>query len=595
MKDHRLTILAAILLPLPGGSYAQVSTSKSAAASYSRALSPAPKKPASNSDRPSVSGPLPRGGPSISLIGSVVTASPAQSFALNGNLAYVCDNNEVSIIDVTNPQSPQIVGTAASGLFQGSSLTYCGLLRGNLSVFSDQSNTAAGNSPGYSAFDLSNPLQPTLIAATPLNKRFFGGAAYIGNMAFVPTAAATYVTGFWDNQLGDLLAVDLTNLSMPVLEGTLENPEIDAVYGGPAPVYGVTEASSSLLYIGGTTSRGSNNNGVGYVQAVDVSDPAAMKVVTQIAVPGTIQFGAPLIQGNIAVGTGNSGGYVGSFSANPASQGNIVVGVFDVTDGRSPVLVSDITTNYTVGLGGGAAQIGPSIFAFGGAQDSSGDTVLVVVDATNPSAPVITSYPTPQPFSSMQAVGNILYATLGSGGFGAYSIPGNGSGQTFVCPVSVDAMIVVDRGANIPAPAMLEAKAALDSFISSLQLSPDQVGVVSFTNVATVNQQLSVQGSPAMTALNNVLPGGASYIGAGIEAAQAQLSGPLHNPSATPVMIVLSDGADAGAPNSNATLAAAAAAKAAGTVIISLQYGSTPSTLMQSIATSSATYYLVSQ
>src|SRR5258708_29298662 len=50
--------------------------------------------------------PSPRSQPSVNLLGSTATASPAESFALNGSLAYVCDDNEISVIDVSTPASP---------------------------------------------------------------------------------------------------------------------------------------------------------------------------------------------------------------------------------------------------------------------------------------------------------------------------------------------------------------------------------------------------------------------------------------------------------------------------------------------------------
>ena len=84
-----------------------------------------------------------------------------------------------------------------------------------------------------------------------------------------------------------------------------------------------------------------------------------------------------------------------------------------------------------------------------------------------------------------------------------------------------------------------------------------------------------------------------SYIGSGIIAAQAELTSPRHIPSANQIMIVLSDGADKGAPNNSATIAAANAAKAAGIRIISVQVGSGSGALMQSIASSSSDYYVV--
>ena len=595
MMTHRQVILSAALLLQVGAAVAQNSPGKhSAVSGYGGPLPKVSPTAKAKSSGARTIGMRPHDGPSVALLGSVATASPAESFALNGNLAYVCDDNEVSVIDVTNPQNPQVVATALSGLFQQASATHCALLRGALSVFSDQSSTV-GDTPGYSAFDLTNPLQPQLIAATPINKRFFQAPVYIGNLAFVPTDSLEFFLGFqWDAEFGDLVAVDVTNFSNPVVLGTAEQPQVDPAYGGATVVLGGTQADTSLIYLGGSTSTGGANNGVGRLQVVDVTNPAAMKITGQLLVPGTSLFYSPLIQGTIAVGIGNTGGFVGSFSANPFTQGNIVVSTFDVTDRHSPAILSITTTNYSVGFGGGSTQIGTSLFSFAGVQDSGGNQVLLIVDITNPTAPVLTSYPITQPFTSMQAVGTTLYATLGSGGFGVYSIPGISSGPAYACPVSIDAMLVVDRGANIPAQELTDTKAALKSFLDSLKVSSDQVGVVTFENTAVLDQTLTTNEAQAKTVLDGILAAGpSSYIGAGIATAQRELLGPRHNPSATPVMIVLSDGADLGAPNSGATLAAATAAKAAGIEIISVQYGSTAGTLMQSIASSNTNYYLV--
>jgi hypothetical protein len=216
------------------------------------------------------------------------------------------------------------------------------------------------------------------------------------------------------------------------------------------------------------------------------------------------------------------------------------------------------------------------LFAFAGVVDASNNPVLLVVDITNPQSPAIQSFPIPQPFTSMQAVGSTLYATLGSSGFATYSIPG-GTLPVLSCPTALDAIIVFDRGASVSAQAFSNAKTSVKSLIDSLHLSPDQVGVASFTS----------------TAIDAILGGGASYIGSGIVAAQTELASQRHNPSATPLMIVVSDGGDRSAPNGSATLSAANAAKSAGMRIISLQYGSATGNLMQSIASSSTDYYVV--
>jgi hypothetical protein len=530
--------------------------------------------------------------PAVAFLGSSPTSSPAESFALNGNLAYVCDDNEVTIVDVTNPANLQVVGTALSTLINNSADIHCAIQRNSLIIFADQSSSSLGNSPGVIAFSLTNPVQPQLIAATPLSKRFFQDPVYSGAIAFVPTAALDFVVGSWNNQYGDVLAVDVSDFANPRLIGTLEQPQIDARYGGPTAIFGAAQADTALLYSGGSTSTSSTNNGIGRLQVIDVTSPSAMKVVGQVTIPGSKQFLTPLIQATVAVGIGDTGGYVGSLSANPVSKGNIVVATFDVTDRRSPVLIYSTTTSYSIGRGGGATRIGNNLFAFAGVVDANSNVVLLTVDITNPQSPVIQSVPIPQPFTSMQAVGSTLYATLGSGGFATYSIPG-GILPNLSCPASIDATIVFDRGAIVSADAFANAKTSLKSLVDSLHLSPDQVSVVSFASTASLLQTLTTNGPLVKGVLDGIPGGGSSYIGSGIAAAQTELTSVRHNPSATPLMIIVSDGGDRGSPNGSATLSAANAAKSAGLRVISLQYGSATGTLMQSIASSNADYYVV--
>jgi hypothetical protein len=546
---------------------------------------PDSRKSAPGSARPQNNPP-----PPVQLLGSVPTASPAETFALSGNLAYSCDNNEISVINIANPASPQVVATAGASIILNSADIHCDIYNNTLAVFSDQSSTNVGDSPGFVAFSLSNPSQPTLIAASPINKRFFAQPLYLGNYAFVPTNTV----GGNDGQYGDLLAIDLTNLSNPVLVGTLETPQIDSVYGGPYDVTGVTQASGRLLYLGGSSSTGFQNNGAGWLQTIDATNPAAMQIVGQLVITGTKQFGPVLIQGSVALGIGNSGGYIGNF--NGGTFGNIVVATFDITDPRQPQVLSTTPTSYMVGPGSGATQIGTNLFAFAGVSDSNGNDVLLIVDITNPALPVFSSIPLSQPFTSMRAVGTTLYATLGSNGFAVYSIPGVTNTPPSSCPTFIDAMLVLDRGANIPSQAFINAETALESFIGTLKFPSDQVGVASFATSAAVNQALSNSAGPAINAFNSIVPGGGiSYIGSGIAAAQGEFASPRHNPAATPVMVLISDGADSGAPNPSATRAAANAAKAGGIEIISVQYGTGPTALMQSIASSTANFYQVTQ
>ena len=533
--------------------------------------------------------------PSVTLLGSVATPSPAQSVAIQGNYAYVCNQNQISVVDITNASSPTIVGTATSPGIQESAILYCSIQSNTLMVFADQANTQVPNSvgPHIVSFNLTNPAAPVQIAATPMNKRFFEQPLYIGPRAYVPIASESYFLGYqWDGQTGDLIAVDISNPAAPAKLGELVRPG-NPIYGGDTSVFGATQAGTTLVYIGGSTSKYGANDGLGRLQVVDISDPAAMKVVAQRLIPGTIHLHAPLIQGTVGVAFGNDGGYVGNIDANPFTKGKIVISTLDVSNRREPTVLTTTATAYKVGVGGGSARIGSGIFAFGGVADASDNPVVLVVDATNPLSPIIQGLAIPQAVTSLAAIGDKLYATHGAGGFSIYSIPGTDGGPT--CPVSIDTAFVMDRSAGLENNLFVQTKTAMKSFIDNLHLPEDHGAVISFTNSASVQQTLTGVSSQIRSGIDAILPGGAGSIGAGIAAAQAELLGPRRTPGASPVMIVFSDGADAGAPNSTSTLAAANAAKDAGIRIISVQYGRNASLLMQSIASSAADFQLVSQ
>src|SRR5216684_5739342 len=66
----------------------------------------------------------PRPVPSINLLGSIATASPEESFALNWDLVYIRDDKEISVVDITHPASLQIKATALSSVIQNSGLIH---------------------------------------------------------------------------------------------------------------------------------------------------------------------------------------------------------------------------------------------------------------------------------------------------------------------------------------------------------------------------------------------------------------------------------------------------------------------------------------
>jgi hypothetical protein len=117
MAFKRQTLVGAILLAA-GCLRAQTVTSGTSHSTASPAASPVKSFTA----KAQVSG---RSAGSVTPLGSATTASAAQSFALNGNVAYTCDNNEISVIDISNPATPHVIGTATNNIIQNSADIHC--------------------------------------------------------------------------------------------------------------------------------------------------------------------------------------------------------------------------------------------------------------------------------------------------------------------------------------------------------------------------------------------------------------------------------------------------------------------------------------
>src|SRR5580700_11259647 len=67
------------------------------------------------------------------LLGSVATASPAETVGINGNTVYTCDNNEITVINATYTAAPVVSGTVSPPSTGGTATnTFCDVQRGNL-------------------------------------------------------------------------------------------------------------------------------------------------------------------------------------------------------------------------------------------------------------------------------------------------------------------------------------------------------------------------------------------------------------------------------------------------------------------------------
>src|SRR5262249_23728722 len=158
-----------------------------------------------------------------------------------------------TVIDVSNPANPRVLGTVLSSTIQNSGNIHCAIRQNSLVSWSDAVNTVINGSPAFTAFGLTNPASPSLIAGTAFNRPFFDQPSYVGNYAFVPTGTYQYGAGTLSNSYGELFSVDITNLSSPQLLNLLLTPDINGWGPNEGYITGGTLYNAQTMYVTGST------------------------------------------------------------------------------------------------------------------------------------------------------------------------------------------------------------------------------------------------------------------------------------------------------------------------------------------------------
>jgi RHS repeat-associated protein len=112
--------------------------------------------------------------------------------------------------------------------------------------------------------------------------------------------------------------------------------------------------------------------------------------------------------------------------------------------------------------------------------------------------------------------------------------------------VPLDVVIAIDTSSSMEGPNLEGAKAAARAFLDTMDLTRDQLGIVSFGGFARLDGGLTSSFAQARTAIDNVSAAGGfinpTSIGAGLWAALDELASSRHRPTATPIIVFVSDG-----------------------------------------------------
>ena len=153
--------------------------------------------------------PSPGGGGTLSLLGQVADTGTPEAVAVDGTMAYVPGTQAIDIVDVSNPASPQVVGTFGQNDLAQGGTDLARIVGNNLVVATEQ--------PGIDIYQftlliysLTNPLSPQLLGSKAFSISYLNDMEVEGNTVYFSSSIGyfTYTNGLV-GQGGNLTAIDM--------------------------------------------------------------------------------------------------------------------------------------------------------------------------------------------------------------------------------------------------------------------------------------------------------------------------------------------------------------------------------------------------
>ncbi|HEV3344414.1 MAG TPA: DUF4214 domain-containing protein [Pirellulales bacterium] len=357
------------------------------------------------------------------VLGSVQTDGTASSVAVNGTLAYVVGTKDINVVDISNPSNPQVVGTFGGDKLVSGGNSFVQVSGNDLVVATRQ--IAGATSFDVLVYTLSDPKNPQFAGSVAVPYGSLAGMSLEGTIAYFPASAYSYdpSSGSVSGQFGDLAAVDFSNPASPKFDGVLFN-DLGAPNGHLGFESQFAPVGGQLAYLVGSTASGADTQtGVGRVLIVNTSSPANLSVSGELDLPGTVVATAIAVNGNTALVVGSSGGLLSPFGdlSNSQLTGNLTLTLLNISNPANPTIIgSTVVTPETFAsygensLGGfQAVSLGNNRFVTDALLN--GAFVVLMVDASTPTNPAISTFTVSSPISGLALAGGLLLATSANG------------------------------------------------------------------------------------------------------------------------------------------------------------------------------------
>jgi uncharacterized protein (TIGR03437 family) len=344
---------------------------------------------------------------------SVFTNSNVSSVALLGNIAYICGANRIVMVNVSTPSQPTFVGEFGDNVLNGNG-TICAI------------NTTAGNpylvdvvgpleNPvAFAAYDLTNPLSPNLLGFTATAYPYIVSLNFSGQFAYASTSYFSYnlTTNDIIAQNGDFLSFDFSTPGTPTLLAVMQ-PATATLKSDSAVV------NSAFAFVATSTATAGSTSGAGLLDVVSIGSPGSLVAVNQVTVSQAAILLSLGVSGNTLLAAGNTTGNRDPGNPDFDFTGNLTLTTMDLSNVEGPAVLASFDTGLQVNGTFYNAAFTNGVFAIVNnppVTDNGGPQALMIVDARQPSSPVLYPMQTQFGFSGMVATtGGYLLASNSQG------------------------------------------------------------------------------------------------------------------------------------------------------------------------------------
>ncbi len=216
----------------------------------------------------------------LTLTGSVSFAnSDTSSVVLYNNVAYVCGEDRIIMVDVTNAAAPNMIGEFGDSVLNG---------YGDRCVINTAAATpylveiigsTTSSQESFAIYSLSNPQAPVLLVLASTSYGHMVDLSFSGNIGFATTSYITYTGTQINSQTGDFLVFDFTNPASPVFVTSLQLAS-GASNQNLKPYANVVDQIYS--YVATTTATGTSTSGTAVLDVLSIASPTVPTLISQV-------------------------------------------------------------------------------------------------------------------------------------------------------------------------------------------------------------------------------------------------------------------------------------------------------------------------